>query len=195
MTETAGIIAATPQHAEKKYELGYSGYIKANHEVRIINDEICVCPSTKFHGYFANKRATEQLIREHDGKMWIHTGDVGRLTDTGELFVVGRSKRMIVRYDGLKVFPIEIEIALSECPNVKDCAAVGVVDTLHPQSSTPVAFIVLNKNNWSNRKKVYQYSKKHIPEYIQPNKIIFVKELPKNTMGKTDYSKLKQLCE
>ena len=195
MTETAGIITATSQNSANRYELGYSGYSRANHEIRIINDEVCVCPSSKFHGYFENQQATDQLIREHDGKMWIHTGDVGHLTDTGELFVVGRSKRMIVRYDGLKVFPIEIEMAMLECPGVKDCAAIGVVDTMHPQSSTPVAFIVLNKNNWSNRKKVYQYSKKHLPEYIQPNKIIFVKELPKNTMGKTDYSKLKQLCE
>ncbi|MBQ6084559.1 MAG: acyl--CoA ligase [Bacteroidales bacterium] len=195
MTETAGIITATLQNPVNRYELGYSGYSMANHEIRIINDEVCVCPSSKFHGYYENQQATEQLIREHDGKMWIHTGDVGHLTDTGELFVVGRSKRMIVRYDGLKVFPIEIEMAILEFPGVKECAAIGVVDTLHPQSSLPIAFVVLNKNTWSNRKKVYQYSKKHLPEYMQPNKIIFVKELPKNIMGKTEYSKLKQLCE
>lgn len=191
MTETAGIVAVTPQNSHNKYELGYSGYVTANHQIRIIDDEICVCPSTKFHGYFENQQATDQLIREHDGKIWIHTGDIGRLTETGELFVVGRSKRMIVRYDGLKVFPIEIEMAILKFPSVKECAAIGVVDTLHPHSSLPIAFVVLNKNTWSNRKKVYRYSKKHLPEYMQPNKIIFVKELPKNIMGKTEYSKLK----
>lgn len=191
MTETAGVVAITSKDSPYNYELGYSGHIIAGHVVKIIDNEVCVCPSTKFHGYYENQQATDQLIREHDGKMWIHTGDVGHLTDTGELFVVGRSKRMIVRYDGLKVFPIEIEMAILEFPGVKECAAIGVVDTLHPQSSLPIAFVVLNKNTWSNRKKVYQYSKKHLPEYMQPNKIIFVKELPKNIMGKTEYSKLK----
>ena len=195
MTETAGIIAATPQKSAIKYELGYSGFIMANHEVKIINDEICVCPSTKFHGYFENQKATNQLIREHDGKMWIHTGDVGRLTETGELFVVGRSKRMIVRYDGLKIFPVEIEIALRECPDVKDCAATGVIDTLHPQSTVPIAYVVLNKNRWSNKQRVYQYIKKYLPLYNQPHKIIFIKELPKNTMGKADFSKLNKFYE
>ena len=153
MTETAGVVAVTPQNSVNKYELGYSGYITANHEVRIINDEICVCPSTKFHGYFDNQQATEQLIREHDGKMWIHTGDVGRLTETGELYVVGRNKRMIVRYDGLKVFPLEIEMALLECPNVKECAVVGVVDPLHTQSSVPIAYVVLIRNSLKNKKR------------------------------------------
>lgn len=195
MTETAGVVAITAQDSPNKYELGYAGHIIADHEVKIIDDEVCVCPSTKFYGYFENQQATDQLIREHDGKIWIHTGDVGRLTDTGELFVVGRNKRMIVRYDGLKVFTVEIEMAMFQCPCVKECAAIGVVDTLHPQSYIPVAFVVLNKTNWSNKKKVYQYSKKHLPKYVQPNKIIFVKELPKNIMGKTEYSKLKQLCE
>ncbi len=194
MTETAGVVALTLKDSPNKYELGYSGYIIADHEVKIIDEEICVCPSTKFYGYFNNQQATNQLISEHDGKMWIHTGDVGRLTDTGELFVVGRSKRMIVRNDGMKVFPVEIEAALLECPCVKDCAAIGVVDTLHPQSSKPLAFVVLNKNNWSNKKMVCQYSKKYLPLYLQPNKILFIKELPQNTMGKTEYAKLKQLC-
>lgn len=190
MTETAGVVAMTPQDSPNKYKLGYSGYIKANHEVRIINDEICICPSTKFLGYFENQQATEQLIREHDGKLWIHTGDVGRLTDTGELYVVGRNKRMIVRYDGLKVFPLEVEMALLECPNVKECAVVGVVDPLHTQSSIPIAYVVLARNNQINKIKVTQYSKKQMPNYLQPYKIIFIKNIPKNTIGKTDYSKL-----
>ena len=192
MTEIAGIVAATPQNSANKYELGYSGNIMADHEVRIINNEICVCPSTKFHGYLGSQQATEHLIREHDGKMWIHTGDVGRLTETGELFVVGRSKRMIVRYDGLKVFPVEIEMALLECQYVKACAALGVVDISHHQSSIPVAFVVLHKNSWSNKKKVKQYCKENMPVYIQPQKIVFVKELSHNSMGKIDFSKLKQ---
>ena len=190
MTETAGVVALTPPNSPHKYELGYSGQIMANHHVKIIDDEICICPSTNFHGYFEDKQATDQLIREHDGKMWIHTGDVGRLNDDGELFVVGRKKRMIVRHDGTKVFPLEIEMALLECQGIKACAAVGSADPMHPQSNVPIAYVVLERNNLSNKNKVNKYCKKHLPMYLQPHKIIFLKELPKNTVGKTDYSKL-----
>lgn len=193
MTETAGCVAVTPQDSPNKYELGYSGHIVADHQVRIIDDEICICPSTKFHGYFENPNATNHLIREHDGKFWIHTGDIGRLSDTGELYVIGRSKRMIVRYDGQKVFPLEIETALLVCPNVKDCAVVGIVDPSHPQSSVPVAYVVLKERSWSNKNVVNQYCKKHLPTYLQPYKTIYIKELPHNIMGKIDYSKLQTL--
>jgi long-chain acyl-CoA synthetase len=190
MTETAGVVAITAQDSPNKYELGYAGHIIADHEVKIIDDEVCVCPSTKFYGYFENQQATDQLIRKHDGKIWIHTGDIGRLTETGELFVVGRSKRMIVRYDGLKVFPLEIEMALLDCPTVKDCAVVGNVDPSHPQSSIPIAYVILKKSSIFNKNKVIKYSKTNLPIYLQPYKIMFIKELPKNVMGKTDYSKL-----
>lgn len=190
MTEIGGCVAATPQDSSNKYELGYSGHIIANHKVRIIDDEICICPSTKFYGYFEDPKATEHLIREHDGKMWIHTGDTGHLSDTGELYVVGRSKRMIVRFDGQKVFPLEIELALLECPNVKDCAVVGIVDPSHPQSGIPIAYVVIEKSSRSNKNVVNQYCKKHLPTYLRPYKIIYIKELPHNIMGKIDYSKL-----
>jgi len=99
---------------------------------------------------------------------------------------------MIVRYDGQKVFPLEIETALLVCPNVKDCAVVGIVGPSHPQSSVPVAYVVLKERSLTNKNVVNQYCKKHLPTYLQPYKIIYIMELPHNIMGKTDYSQLNQ---
>ncbi|MBP3843427.1 MAG: acyl--CoA ligase [Prevotella sp.] len=190
MTETAGVVAATPQESVHKYEMGYSGRVMVDCQIKIIKGEICICPSIKFHGYFNNRQATEQLIREHDGKKWIHTGDIGRLTEDGELFVVGRYKRMIVRHDGTKVFPVEIESALLQCPNVRACLAVGISDPLHPQSHVPSVYVVLNENGFWRKKSVVRYCKEKLPVYLQPEKIVFVKELPTNSNGKVDYLKL-----
>ena len=190
MTETAGIVAATPKTSKHRYELGYSGHIVADCQIKIIDGEICICPAMKFHGYLNNPQATEQLIREHDGKMWIHTGDIGRLTESGELYIVGRKKRMIVRYDGTKIFPLEIEVALLKFPCVRACAAVGVIDPLHPHSCVPIVYVVLHDSKPSNKKAVSQYCKDNLPAYLYPERIEFVRELPLNLMGKVDYSKL-----
>lgn len=54
---------------------------------------------------------------------------------------------MIVRYDGTKIFPIEIEVALLKCPCVRACAAVGATDPLHPQSGVPIVYVVLQDSN------------------------------------------------
>ena len=190
MTETAGLVAYTPQQSEKKYETGFSGQMATHFRVEIVNEEVCIGPSTKFIGYYHNQEATDNLIRKHDdGLMWIHTGDTGHLDENGDLYVVGRSKRMIVRHDGTKVFPIEIETVLLQCPEVKTCAVVGATNSAHHQSSVPVAYVVTNSNQLSE-KKIQKYCKLHLPIYLQPEKIVFVKEIPTTNIGKVDYSKL-----
>lgn len=196
MTETAGLVAYTPQHSTSKYENGFSGQMSEGYRVKISNEEVCINPSTKFLGYYHNQEATDNLIRKHeDGLMWIHTGDTGRLDDNGDLFVVGRKKRMIVRYDGTKVFPIEIETVLHQCPEVKSCAVVGAIDPAHSQSWVPVAYVVTSSNQPSGKQKIQRYCKQHLPIYLQPEKIIFLKDLPTTTIGKVDYAKLSKMSE
>lgn len=193
MTETAGVVAVTPQDSTNKYETGFSGQVTGGHRVEIIQDEVCVCPSTKFLGYYQDQEATDHLIRKHDdGLMWIHTGDIGHFSDKGDLFVVGRKKRMIVRHDGTKVFPIEIETALLECPEVKSCAVVGATDSAHKHSSVPIAFVVMKTDRTAGKENVHKYCKQHLPIYLQPEKIVFLKYLPTTDLGKVDYSKLSE---
>ena len=193
MTETAGLVAYTPQQSANKYETGFSGPMSSDYRAGIFDEEVCICPSTKFLGYYNNQEATDNLIRKHDdGLMWIHTGDTGRLDDTGNLYVVGRKKRMIVRYDGSKVFPVEIETVLLKCPEVKSCAVVGATDAAHNQSSVPVAFVVA-KSDLPSEKKIQKYCKQHLPVYLQPEKIVFLKELPTTHIGKVNYAKLSEM--
>lgn len=60
--------------------------------------------------YFDNEEETHRIMVKHnDGLTWIHTQDIGYITEDGILFVVDRIKRMIVRHDGFKVFPSKIE--------------------------------------------------------------------------------------
>lgn len=64
-----------------------------------------------------------------DGKVWMHSGDIGYIDNDGFLYVVGRIKRMFVR-SGFKLFSSEIENAIGSHYAVKNVAAVGVDDSI-----------------------------------------------------------------
>ncbi len=73
-------------------------------------------------GYFENPDATAATIK--DG--WLHTGDLGRLDDDGNLFIVGRKKEMILGPSGENVYPDELEELYGDSPWVKELSVVGL---------------------------------------------------------------------
>ena len=192
MTETAGVISFTPQGSEKQYVQGFSGQPVTCYEVKTFDDEICVHSEMKFLGYYQNEEATLQLIQTHaDGNLWLHTGDIGYLDDEGNIFVIGRKKRMIVRHDGSKVFPVEIEDCLMQHPSVTACAVVPMQDPDHSESHLPKAFVVLkNSENQATIKELMAYCEANLPVHLVPAAIEFIDALPMNGNGKVDYKKL-----
>ncbi len=192
MTETAGVISFTPQGSEKQYVQGFSGKPVTCYEVKTIDDEICVRSELKFLGYYKNEEATKNLIQTHaDGNLWLHTGDSGYLDDEGNIFVIGRKKRMIVRHDGSKVFPVEIEDCVMQHPLVAACAVVPMQDPNHSESHLPKAFVVLKESETKiTIKELMAYCEANLPVHLVPAAIEFIDALPMNGNGKVDYKKL-----
>ena len=192
MTETAGVISFTPQGNVKQYVQGFSGKPVTCYEVKTFDDEICVRSELKFLGYYQNEEATKNLIQTHaDGNPWLHTGDMGYLDEEGNLFVIGRKKRMIVRHDGSKVFPVEIEDCLMQHPLVTACAVVPMQDPDHSESHLPKAFVVLkDSDNQTTIKELMAYCEANLPVHLVPAAIEFIDTLPMNGNGKVDYQKL-----
>ena len=194
MTE-AGIIAITPNEDKNKYTAGFSGKITVGHKVKIVDGEICVHTATKALGYFADAEATANLLRLHDdGLVWLHTGDLGHFDEQGNLYVDGRLKRMIVRHDGTKIFPLEIENVLTKHPYIKDCAVVGIPDKSHPHSLLPAAFVTVTDSN-ANEYNIMKYAQQTLPIHLQPHKVLIIKEIPLTKAGKTDYNKLAEMIK
>ncbi|HEV7683020.1 MAG TPA: AMP-binding protein [Pyrinomonadaceae bacterium] len=75
-------------------------------------------------GYFADENATREALVER----WLYTGDLGKLDDDGNLFLVGRSKEIIVDTNGKNVYPDELEEVYSNSPHVKELSIVGLPD-------------------------------------------------------------------
>lgn len=75
-------------------------------------------------GYFGNEEATKEALVDR----WLYTGDLGRIDDEGNLFLVGRSKDIIVDTNGKNVYPDEIEEQYQESPYIKELSVVGLPD-------------------------------------------------------------------
>jgi len=75
-------------------------------------------------GYYANEAATRGVLVDR----WLRTGDIGRLDSEGNLFLVGRSKDIIVDTNGKNVYPDELEDAYSDFPLIKELSVVGLPD-------------------------------------------------------------------
>ena len=75
-------------------------------------------------GYFADENATREALVER----WLYTGDLGKLDDDGNLFLVGRSKEIIVDTNGKNVYPDELEEVYANSPHLKELSIVGLAD-------------------------------------------------------------------
>lgn len=164
-------------------------------EEKMINEEgeVCIKTDTMMSRYFNNEIENNNVIKTHeDGSIWVHTGDIGKMNSNGNLFVIGRMKRMIVS-NGSKIFPISVESIICKNPYVESCVIVGAEHkTLR---HVPVAHIVLNDNNIDKEKLVDELNseiKKELPDYYLPFIYVFRHDMPLTSIDKVDYKMLEQ---
>ena len=155
--------------------------------------EVCIKTDTMMSRYFNNEIENNNVIKIHeDGSTWVHTGDIGKMNSNGNLFVIGRMKRMIVS-NGSKIFPISIESIICKNPYVESCVVVGAEHkTLR---HVPVAHIVLNDNNIDKEKLIDELNfeiKKELPDYYLPFIYVFRRNMPLTSIDKIDYKMLEQ---
>jgi len=152
--------------------------------------EICVCGPNICLGYLDDQSATDSLLKRHsDGKIWMHSGDMGYIDDDGFLFFCERIKRIFVRFDGTKMSPYSIEQQLYKCPAVEHCLVYGVDDTKHHHGKNPAAMVVV-KNNYNVEEAKYiidKFINTSMAGYMRPVKVSVVDALPTTKNGKLDY--------
>ena len=180
LTTTVGIF-----DAETGEELGY------NQE-----GEVCVTGPSMMKGYFNNPEETAYVMREHDdGKIWIHSGDVGYMDEDGFIFIKGRIKRMITRFDGHKVFPVNLENLVGEREDVHNCAVIGINDLAHTQGQYPMVIVELMpdaENKEQICRDIYKFCDENVEERGKPVAVIAVDAIPLTGMGKNDYRALEK---
>jgi long-chain acyl-CoA synthetase len=135
-------------------------------------------------GYHGMPTETKNVLREHDGKVWLHTGDIARMDEKGYFYIVDRKKDMAL-IGGYNVYPTEIEDALKSHPAVLE---VGVAAVPHPEKEGQEAlkaWVVKKPGVEVTSEELIKFCQEKLAPYAVPRRIAFIAELPKTTVGKT----------
>lgn len=208
MTETNGSIGRT---VEECNELGSVGVPFAQSIVGIFDPEtdnempygekgeICMSGPNVMLEYFNNPEQTNIVKKTHeDGTTWIHSGDIGYMNENGNIFVVNRIKRLIIRHDGFKIFPSNIEKIIQSHPDVATAVVVGIPDIYNNQGKLPCAIVLPNDASVDYKKleeEIYLLCEQKLPEYSQLEMLEFTDKIPYTPIGKIDTFKLEKEME
>ncbi len=162
--------------------------------------EICISGPGVMKGYYKNIDATNEMIKKHpDGRLWLHSGDLGYVDNEGFVFISGRLKRMFARHNGVKVFAPYIEKILMQVSAIQRCCVVGVTEPNHETGKAPFAFIILKEGFLSQenniKRQLFDYCKQSLPEYEVPVGFSFIHEFPVTSANKVDYRSLEKQAE
>jgi len=183
LTEASPIVTTS---TGSPVRFGSVGRVLEGVEIRLVNSdgdalvgdvgEIWVKGPNVFAGYYDDPEATAAVLTD-DG--WLRTGDMATTDDDGYLYLVDRSKDLII-VSGFNVYPAEVEEMLLLHPAVVEAAVVGVA---HPHTGEAVkAYVVTNTD--VDEDTLVEHSLDHLARYKCPTKIIFVDALPRNASGK-----------
>ena len=204
LTESTAACILTPNYYFKE---GAIGKPLQDVEVKIVRPgtikelkknktgEICITGPTVMLGYLNEEEETANTLKLHeDGKIWLHTGDLGYIDKNNIVFFASRLKRMLVT-SGYNIYPMYMEKIIEGHPAVDKCVVVGIP---HPyKKQVPVACIVLKDDYKASEeltRDLKKYCEKSISKYAMPYKYDFIKNIPKTIIGKINYKKLEEDC-
>jgi long-chain acyl-CoA synthetase len=195
LTENVTSVTVMPLHLERAGSVGIPlpdtlvaiREPEADHELPPDQaGEICVSGPAVMLGYLNDPVTTGAVLRRHDGRIWLHTGDIGRRDGDGFLYFLGRRKRMI-KSSGFNVFPGEVEQVLCTHPAVAEAHVLGVPDERRgervkayvvpraPAAATPAL-----------ANELIEHCRGRLIKWSCPREIEFRPALPKNRVGKVD---------
>ncbi|MBR1815065.1 MAG: acyl--CoA ligase [Lachnospiraceae bacterium] len=146
-------------------------------------------------GYLNNPKETQDAFIEINGEKYVYTGDIGYIDEEGYLTIINREKNLIVRNDGFKISPLEIENVILKHSSVKNCVVFGIRDIKFEQGYLPAVRIEFNDEKLtSNEKKVYikeikKMCEENLSSYYLPE-VYYVDTIPLTKMGKFDRAKM-----
>ena len=202
LTEGSGAVCLSP---ESTFADGIIGVPLPDMDFKIVkNDtfkalsageegEICISGPLVMMGYLGDDAETSQALRLHDdGKIWLHTGDLGRFGDDGLLYFAQRLKRMIVS-SGYNIYPTHLESIINSHEGVLTSTVIGID---HPyKGQVPKAFVVLKpgyKPGKRIEREIRELLERNVPVYALPAAYEFRDKLPQTKVGKVAFRELEK---
>lgn len=204
MTETASAVCVVPH----KYDV-LIPYAKNN--LKIVDTEkgvelpygkegeICISSPSLMSGYYKEPDETEKVLFYENGEKWLHTGDLGVISENGSISITGRLKRIYwCKRDGMvvRVYPMRIEEIICRLGFVDKCTVIGKKDNEVGYRS--IAFVILAdkkiKDNNMVIDQITDYCRKNLPANHIPDEYVFVNSFPLTRAGKVDYRELEKMA-
>ena len=202
LTEGSGAVCLSP---ERTFADGIIGVPMPDTDFKIIkNDtfkelpageegEICISGPLVMMGYLGDDAETAQAIRLHDdGKLWLHTGDIGYLGEDGLIYFAQRLKRIIIS-SGYNIYPTHLESIINSHEAVLTSTVIGIDH--HYKGQVPKAFIVLKpgyKPGKRLEREIRELLERNVPIYALPAAYEFRDKLPKTKVGKVAFRELEK---
>ncbi|MDR3125813.1 MAG: AMP-binding protein [Candidatus Nomurabacteria bacterium] len=200
LTESCGVVCANPTDKQKDGSIGiptadvFMKIVEPNSYIEKPTGEtgeIVVSGPNLMTGFVGNERETNEALQLHpDGRIWLHTGDMGYMDSDGYFFFKSRMKRLIVS-SGYNIYPFEVEETIVKVPEVLIATVIGLDDKYRGQVAK--AFVVLKngvKPSDKIRAKIMEQCRLDLAKYKWPRKIEFRKTMPKTKIGKVAYGEL-----
>jgi acyl-CoA synthetase (AMP-forming)/AMP-acid ligase II/acyl carrier protein len=140
--------------------------------------EILIRGAGMMQGYYRDAAATAEAV---DSEGWWHTGDLAYRDEGGYVFIVGRSKELVIK-GGVNIAPKQIDEVLESFPAVMEAAAVGVPDRYLGEDL--VAFVVLRSGMTCDEAEILRFCEARLGHFKTPTRIFFATDLPKGPSGK-----------
>lgn len=148
--------------------------------------ELWVRGPNLMRGYYRDPAATNAALRPGG---WLNTGDMARRDADGALFIVGRTKELIIR-SGFNVFPLEVETVLNAHPGVTQSAVVG--RTVADGNEEVIAFVHPDPRRPPDEAELRAWAAERLAPYKRPARIVMMDALPAAANGKVLKHVLKQ---
>lgn len=142
-----------------------------------------------FLGYW---RMPEKSAEDFTADGFFNTGDKGIIDEDGYVSIVGRAKDVVIT-GGLNVFPKEVELVIDDLPGVRETAVIGVP---HADFGEGIVAVVVRELKVSmSEADVVHACKEKLANFKVPKYVVFVEDLPRNTMGKVQKNVLRETYE
>jgi len=141
-------------------------------------------------GYYSDSLKTNMVFKEIDDKRWCIPGDLGYITESGELVLLGRDNNCI-NTGGEKVYPEEVEEVIKSYPGVTDAVVIGKHHDRWGQQVT----CVINCDTEIDFASLKKFCLNYLADYKIPKEFIKSNLIPRNEIGKIDYKKIKELYD
>jgi acyl-CoA synthetase (AMP-forming)/AMP-acid ligase II len=189
-TESQSMISllAPEDHQPGHPRLASAGRVSFGWEVRIVDPdgrdlpfdtpgELLIRGECLFSGYWRDPEATAAAFAEGG---WYRTGDIGKLTADGYLYILDRAKDMIIS-GGENIYPAEVEAVLARHPAVAGVAVLGRPD---PTWGEAVHAVIIPATETASAEEIIAWCRDQLAHFKCPKSVEFTSTLPRTTTGK-----------